>query len=75
MEDWVPVQSRRAHVHHAIAGYCGRRSIVNIVWLKDKLAVRVHGDAISVGQCQRLVVIKYTVEVLDPQSIHWAIHH
>ena len=43
--------------------------------LKDNLAVWCHWDAVSIGQGECLVVIQHTVEVLNPNGIHWAVQH
>ena len=42
---------------------------------EDDLAVRCHGDAVTVGQGQGLVVVQHGVQVLNPDSIHRAIKH
>lgn len=43
--------------------------------LKDDLAVGGHGNAVTVGQGQGLVVIQDRVQVLNPDSVHRAIQH
>lgn len=44
-----PAERRAADIDHAHPGNCGRGSILNIVDFKQKLAIRSHGDAISIS--------------------------
>jgi len=75
LNDGAPVENRAAHEDHSIARDGGRRCVVNVVNLKDDLAVGGHRDTIPVGQSERLVVVQHRVEVLDPNGINWAIQH
>ena len=75
LQDGAPVQAGAAHVHHAIARHCGWGGVVDVVRLKDDLAVGRHGDAISVGQSQGLVVVQHRVQVFNPDGIYWSIQH
>ena len=72
-ENGWPVETRAAHVHHAITWHSGRRRIVDVVRLEDDLAVGRHGDTISVSESQGLVVVKDGVEILNPDGIDWAV--
>ena len=75
LQDWVPVKDGAAHEHHAIARHGGWWGIVNVVHFEDDLAVGCHGDAVTVGQGQGLVVVQHGVQVLNPDSVHRAIKH
>ena len=46
---------------------------MGIAYLKDNLAVGSHGDAVTVGQGEGLVVVQHRVEVLDPDCVHRAV--
>ena len=75
LQDGIPVQDGATHEHHAIARHCGWRSVVDVVHLKDDLAVGRHGDAVTVSQGQGLVVVQHRVQVLDPDGVHRPIKH
>ena len=72
-EDRIPVHDRGAHEHHAITRHCRWRRVVDVVHLKHDLAAWRHGDTISIGKCQGLVVIQHRVQVLNPDGVHRAI--
>lgn len=56
-----PAESRAADVDHAHPRNRGRRGVLNIVDLKQKLTGRGHGDAISVGQREGFVVVQHGI--------------
>ena len=72
-QDGFPVQNGAGHEDHAVSGHSGWRGVVNVVDLKDDLAVGGHGDSISVSQGQSLVIVQHRVQVLNPDSIYWAV--
>jgi hypothetical protein len=45
------------------------------VYFKDDLAVGSHRNSVSVGKCQRLVVVKNGVEIFNPNGIDWTVKH
>ena len=73
LQNGLPIHDRGAHVHHAVARHGGRRRVVDVVRLEDDLAVGRHGDAVTIGQGQRLVVVKHAVQVLNPDGVHWPV--
>ena len=70
VQDWHPAKSWAAHEYHSVTWHGGRGSVVNVVRLKDNLAVCGHRNAIAVGKGESLVVVKYAVQVLDPECVH-----
>lgn len=42
-------------------------------YLKYEFDVVSHGYPISVGQSEDLVVVQHSVEILDPDRVHWSI--
>ena len=43
--------------------------------LEDDLTVGGHGDTVTVGQGQGLVVVKDRVQVLNPDGVHWTVKY
>ena len=74
LQNRPPFQSGAAHVHHAHARHGGRGGVVDVVGLKENLAVWRHGDAVAVGQGERLVVVQHRVQILNPDGIHGTVH-
>ena len=72
-EDGSPLETGAAHEDHAVARHRGGGRVVNVVHLKDDLAVGRHGDAVSIGKGQLLGVVQHRVEVLDPDCVHRAV--
>lgn len=58
LQNGLPVEHGGAHEDHAVTGHGGWGGVVNVVGLKHNLTVGGHGDAISIGQGQGLVVIQ-----------------
>ena len=71
----APAEHGGAHEHHAVARHGGGGGVLDVVRLEHHLAVGRHGDAVAVGQRQRLVVVQHRVEVLDPDSVHGPVQH
>ena len=71
----VPVQDGATHEHHAVSRHSSWGGVVNVVHLKDDLTVGGHGDTVTVSQGQGLVVIKYRVQVLNPDGVYWAVEN
>ena len=45
------------------------------MYLEDDLTVGGHRDTVTVSQGEGLVVVQHRVEVLNPDSVHWAVQH
>lgn len=58
LQDGAPAEHWGAHEHHAIAWHCSRRGIVNIVWLKNHLAVGSHWYTVSICQGKSSVIVQ-----------------
>ena len=43
--------------------------------LKDDLTVGSHGDTVTISQGQGLVVVKYGVQVFNPDGVDWAVQN
>ena len=72
---WLPVQPRRGHVDHPVAGNCGRRGVVHVTRLEDDLDVGGQVHPVPVGQGQDLGVVEHRVEVLYPYGVHRAVQN
>lgn len=70
-----PIQPRGAHVHHTVAWHSSWWGVIYVVRLKDDLTLRGHGYSVAISQSQGLVIIQYTVEVLNPDGIHWSVQY
>lgn len=75
LQNWAPVKHRRTHEDHAVAGDGSRGGVVNVVRLKDDLAVGSHGNPITIGEGQRAVIIQHRVQILNPDGINWPIQN
>ena len=73
LQNGSPVEHRRAHEDHAVSRDSRRRCVVDVVHLEENLGVGRHRDSVAVGQCERLVVVKYRVQVLDPDGVDGAV--
>ena len=60
-------------VDHATARDCRRRGNLQVVDLKHHRTGVWHADSLTIVKAQHFVVIKYSVHVLDPESIDGAI--
>lgn len=73
LKNRTPVQDRRTHENHAIPWDSSRRSIVNVMRLKNNLAVWSHGNAIAIGKGESFVVIQNGIQIFNPDGIYWTI--
>ena len=73
LQNGSPVEHRRAHEDHAVSRNSRRRRVVDVVHLEENLGVGRHRDSVAVGQCERLVVVKYRVQVLGPAGVDRAV--
>ena len=73
LQDRPPIQARGAHVYHAVAWHSGGWSVINVVRFKDDFTLRWHGNSITISQGQCFVIVENTVEIFDPDSIHWSV--
>lgn len=69
----VPVEARAGHVDHAVARDCGWGSVVDVVHLKNDLAVGRHRNSVAVGEGECLVVVQHRVQVLNPDCVDGAV--
>ena len=73
LKNGTPVQDRRTHENHSIPWDGSRRSIVNVMRLKNNLAVWSHGNAIAIGKGEGFVVIQNGIQIFNPDGIHRAV--
>mmetsp|Transcript_3550 Transcript_3550/g.11021 ORF Transcript_3550/g.11021 Transcript_3550/m.11021 type:complete len:286 (+) Transcript_3550:6989-7846(+) len=64
-----------AEPHHAAATDRGQRGVAQALHLEENAHVVGHRQALTVGQCEDLVVVQQTVQVLHPLRIDVAIEH
>lgn len=72
-KDGLPVEDGAGHEHHAVPGHSSGGGVVDVVYLKDDLAVWSHGDTVSVSQGQGFIVVQHRVQVLNPDGIYRAV--
>eukprot|EP00968_Pinguiococcus_pyrenoidosus_P007308 scaffold486_cov254-Pinguiococcus_pyrenoidosus.AAC.1 len=73
LHDGAPVQVGLGHVDDACARDRRRTGVDQRLHLEHELHVVRHGDPVSVGDGQQLVVVQHGVEVFDPDGVHRAI--
>mmetsp|Transcript_13743 Transcript_13743/g.31845 ORF Transcript_13743/g.31845 Transcript_13743/m.31845 type:complete len:1547 (-) Transcript_13743:4516-9156(-) len=66
----APGQDARGHVDDTHARHRRGRRVVEVLGLEDELHVGDHGDAVTVGEGEELVVVEHGVEVLNPDGVH-----
>jgi len=51
----------------------GGGGVIEILDFEHHLAVLCHGNALTVGESQNLVVVEHGVKILDPNGIDWSV--
>jgi len=73
LDEWSPEEISWRNENNTASGYCSWGSVVKVLDLEHHLGVIGHWDSLVVSKSKNLVIIEYCVEVLNPNSIDWAI--
>mmetsp|Transcript_10932 Transcript_10932/g.12860 ORF Transcript_10932/g.12860 Transcript_10932/m.12860 type:complete len:895 (-) Transcript_10932:5695-8379(-) len=71
----LPPKLSLGHVNNTGARHRGGGGIVQVLRLEHRLHQWAHGDTVTIGKGQDLVVIEHSVQVLNPDSVHGAVQH
>jgi len=72
-DEWSPEKISWRNENNTASRYCSWGSVIKVLDLEHHLCVVRHWDSLIVSKSKNLVIIKYCVKVLNPDSIDWAI--
>jgi len=73
LDEWSPEEISWRNEDNTASRYCSWGSVVKVLYLEHHLGVVRHWDSLVVSKSKNLVIIKYCVKVLNPDSIDWTI--
>jgi hypothetical protein len=73
IEEWLPTKIWWGHIDDTAAGHGSWGGVIQVLDFEGHLALVGHWDTFTVGKSQNLVVIEHSVEVLNPNSVDWAV--